>query len=192
MRRSALGLGFALVIGLTGLGTSTVAVAQVQSRPTDAPIVTADREPWYINGDPVQFAGNVYFRAGAALFFDGNRMVRTGSFNGVPLYADTTVEPFSLVYVPIGRNLMQPYERPRSGDLAGTVGSRVPSFPVTAQPSGSSMPMSPSGPTSLAPVLPDDAPSGVDDGTARTRPPIADTPSPIAAGETARESAPAA
>jgi hypothetical protein len=43
MRRSALGLGFALVIGLTGLGTSTVAVAQVQSRPADAPIVTADR-----------------------------------------------------------------------------------------------------------------------------------------------------
>lgn len=153
MRRSALGLGFALVIGLMVPATSTIAVAQVQSRPADAPIVTADREPWYINGDPVQFAGNVYFRAGAALFFDGNRMVRSGSFNGVPLYTDTTVEPFSIVLVPIGRGLMQPYERPRTGDLAGTVGSQAPSFPVAALPSGWTPPMAASAPTSLTPLL---------------------------------------
>jgi hypothetical protein len=126
--------------------------AQVQSRPTDAPIVTAEREPWYANGDPVQFAGSVYYRAGAAVFFDGNRMIRTGSFNGVPLYADTTIEPFSLVFVPIGRGLMQPYERPRSGDLAGTVGSRAPSFPVSALPTGWGPPMAPIAPTNLEPV----------------------------------------
>jgi hypothetical protein len=34
------------------------------------------------------------------------------------------------VYVPIGGNLMRPYERPRSGDLAGTVGNLTPSFPI--------------------------------------------------------------
>src|SRR5689334_8140833 len=123
------------LIALVLLGPAT-AFAQVQSRPSDAPIVSAERESWYVNGDPVQFAGSVYYRAGAAVFFDGNRMVRTGSFNGVPLYADTTVEPFSLVFVPIGRGLMQPYERPRSGDLAGTVGSSAPSFPVSALPTG--------------------------------------------------------
>ena len=125
---------------------------QVQSRPTDPPIVTAEREPWYVNGDPVQFAGNVYYRAGASVFFDGNRMVRTGSFNGIPLYADTTVEAFSLVFVPIGRGLLQPYERPRSGDLAGTVGSRAPSFPVSAIPPGWGIPMAPIAPTSLESV----------------------------------------
>jgi hypothetical protein len=137
---------------------AVVTSAQVQSRPTDPPIVTAEHDPWFINGDPVQYAGGTYYRAGAAIFFDGNRMVRTGSFNGVPLYADTTVEPFSIVLVPIGRGLMQPYERPRSGDLAGTVGSRAPSFPVSALPSGSAVPMAPSAPTSLTPAVSDQLP----------------------------------
>jgi len=142
-------LPLVVLVLLSASGSS----AQVQSRPADPPIVTAEHEPWYVNGDPVQFAGSVYFRAGAALFFDGNRMVRAGSFNGVPLYTDTTLEPFSLVFVPIGRGLMQPYERPRSGDLAGTVGSRAPSFPVSAlPPSGWSPPMAPIAPTNLEPV----------------------------------------
>jgi hypothetical protein len=56
-------------------------------------------------------------------------MVRTGHHNGVPLYSDTTLEPHSVVFVPIGRNQMQPYERVRGGDLAGTSGSRPPAFP---------------------------------------------------------------
>ena len=57
-------------------------------------------------------------------------MVRTAHFNGVPLYADTTVEPYSQILVPVSRGVMQPYERLRRGDLAGTPGSRTPSFPV--------------------------------------------------------------
>src|SRR5688572_33397323 len=56
-------------------------------------------------------------------------MVRVGHYNGVPLYADTTLEPHSIVFVPVGRGQMQPYERLRAGDLAGTSGSRLPSFP---------------------------------------------------------------
>jgi hypothetical protein len=132
------------------------AYAQVQSRPADAPIVTAQDETWYLHGDPLQFAGNTYYKAGAAIFFDGNRMVRTGYFNGIPLYADTMVEPYSLVYVPIARGLMQPYELPRSGNLAGTTGSHAPSFPVSALPGSWSMPMAPAAPTSLtsAPIGP--------------------------------------
>jgi hypothetical protein len=119
----------ALLLLLT-LFTATPAVAQMQSRPTDAPIVTADSQSWYVEREPIQFAGDIYYPAGAAVFFDGNRMVRSGHFNGVPLYSDTTVEPYSLVYVPVSRGLMQPYERLRAGALAGTTGSRAPSFPV--------------------------------------------------------------
>ena len=37
---------------------------------------------------------------------------------------------FGIIYVPIGGGLMQPYERPRTGDLAGTTGNRAPSSPV--------------------------------------------------------------
>jgi hypothetical protein len=115
---------------LLTLIAATSASAQVQSRPTDAPVVTAENESWYINGEPLQFAGDVYYRAGARVFFNGNTMVRSGHYNGVPLYTDTTIEPYSIVYVPIQRGLVQPYERPRQGALAGTVASRTPSFPV--------------------------------------------------------------
>jgi hypothetical protein len=106
------------------------AAAQVESRPTPAPIVTAENDSWYRAGQPVLFAGEDYYPSGPNVFFNGNSMVRSGDFNGVPLYVDTTVEPYSIVYVPIGRGLMKPYERPRRGDLEGTVGSRTPSFPV--------------------------------------------------------------
>lgn len=115
--------------------------AQVQSRPTDPPVVTAENESWYQLREPVQFAGDIYYPAGPAVFFNGNTMVRTGHYNGVPLYADTTIEPYSIVLVPIGRGLMQPFERPRQGNLAGTSGSRTPSFPVRGVPGASVPPM---------------------------------------------------
>lgn len=111
------------------------ALAQVESRPTPSPLVTAENDSWYRAGQGIPYAGESYYPAGPNVFFNGNTMVRTGDFNGVPLYADTTLEPFSIVYVPIGRGLMQPYERPRRGDLAGTVGSRTPSFPQGSAPS---------------------------------------------------------
>jgi hypothetical protein len=125
------------------------AAAQVQSRPTDPPLVTAANESWYRLGEPIQFAGELYFRAGPQVFFNGNTMVRTGHYNGVPLYADTTVEPFSVVLVPVTRGLLQPYERRRRGDLAGTTGSRPPSFPVQVVPDATSLPMAAAPPTSL-------------------------------------------
>ena len=108
--------------------------AQVQSRPTDPPPVTAANESWYLLREPIQFAGDLYYRAGAAVYFDGNTMVRTGHYNGIPLYMDTTVEPYSVILVPVRRGLVQPYERLRRGDLAGTTASRTPSFPVRATP----------------------------------------------------------
>ena len=135
------------------LVVSGSAFAQVQSRPTDAPVVTAANESWYINGEPLQFAGDLYYPAGATAFFNGNTMVRSGNYNGVPLYMDTTIEPYSIVYVPIQRGLMQPYERLRQGALAGTVASRTPSFPVrmtsTASGSSAALPQAAAAPTAL-------------------------------------------
>ena len=123
-----------LLLVALALVAATPAAAQVQSRPTDPPLVTAANESWYQLREPVQFAGELYYPAGAALFFNGNTMVRVGHYNGVPLYADATVEPFSVVLVPFTRGLMQPYQRPRRGDLAGTTGSSAPSFPVAVVP----------------------------------------------------------
>lgn len=110
--------------------TAVPAAAQVQYRPTEPPIVTAENEQWYKLGEPLQVGGDLYYPAGPRVFFNGNTMVRTAHFNGVPIYADTTIEPYSVMLVPIGRGILQPYERPRRGDLAGTTGSRTPAFPV--------------------------------------------------------------
>lgn len=137
-----------IVVLLAVLAAAPLA-AQVQSRPTDPPLVTANNESWYQLGEPIQFAGELYYRAGSVVFFNGNSMVRTGHYNGVPLYADTTVEPYSVVLVPIGRGLLQPYERPRRGALAGTTGSRTPSFPVSVTPESTALPMAAVSPTGL-------------------------------------------
>jgi hypothetical protein len=137
-----------LFIALALLGASP-AFAQVNSRPTDPPIVTAENESWYRLAEPLQFAGDLYYPAGARVFFNGNTMVRTGHYNGVPLYADTTIEPYSVVYVPVARGVMQPYERPRHGDLAGTTGSRMPAFPGSSDFEGRGVISAPVSPTNL-------------------------------------------
>jgi len=137
-----------LFVAITVLLVADSVTAQVQNRPTDPPIVTAENDSWYRLGEPLQFTGDLYFRAGAVVFFNGNTMVRTGHYNGVPLYADTTIEPYSIVYVPIGRGLMQPYEKVRTGALAGTSGSRTPSFPTQRAPGGALIPHAPVAPTS--------------------------------------------
>ncbi len=108
----------------------TLAWAQATWLPTPVPSITAENESWYLNGDPVMFAGNVYFPTGPLMPFDANQMVRSGDFRGIPLYSLTTIEPYSKVYVPLSGGLMKPYERKRAGDVAGTAGSSTPSFPV--------------------------------------------------------------
>jgi hypothetical protein len=109
--------------------TSSVA-AQVLDRPTPKPTRTAVNETWYVDREPIFVAGDYYYPAGASVFFDHNTMVLSGFYGNVPIYVDATLEPHSLVFVPIGRGLMQPYERRRAGDIVGTTGSRAPSFPV--------------------------------------------------------------
>lgn len=112
------------------LTLAVVASAQTNLRPTPQPIVTAESETWYRTGEPVIFAGNLYYPAGAAIHFIADEMVRSGFYQGVPLYSRTTIEPYSVVFVPGGGGMMQPYERRRAGELAGTSGSSVPSFPI--------------------------------------------------------------
>jgi len=104
-------------------------LAQAVWQPTAPPIVTAENESWYRAGAPIEWNGNVYYPAGAPQAFDPYVMVRSGSYRGIPLYADATLEPYSIVFVPIASGRMQPYEHLRTGMLADTTGSRTPSFP---------------------------------------------------------------
>jgi hypothetical protein len=99
-------------------------------KPTPPPQVTAASASWQVNGEPVFFSGQFYYPTGPTVYFDGNSMVRSGMYQSVPLYTDISVEPYSMVFVPIGGKVMRPYERKRDGELAGTIGSRMPSFPI--------------------------------------------------------------
>ena len=104
--------------------------AQVYQFRTPPPEVTAVGATWQINSEPVLVGGLVYYPTGGLRFFDGQVMAQIAIFQGVPVYSDMTLEPFSLLYVPVGRDRVREYERRRDGELAGTTGSRVPSFPV--------------------------------------------------------------
>ena len=125
MRKSTLGWVLSMAVLIPNVGT-----AQVLMRPNAYPQVTAATALWQVRGDPVFHGGTFYYPKGPTVFFDGNVMNRTDTFEGVPVYADATQTPFSVIYIPIGRNLVRPYERVRDGELAGTVGSRTPSFPI--------------------------------------------------------------
>ena len=111
------------------LGIPAVTPAQVVMRPERAPARVAGHEAWFLAGEPLMFRGQWYYPAGAQVFFDATVMVLAGEYRGIPLYVDPTIETNSLVYLPVGSGLMQPYERPRVDELAGTSGSRTPSFP---------------------------------------------------------------
>lgn len=108
----------------------TSGIAQVYMLPAEPPQTTAAGVAWQVNGEPVFYAGDYYYPAGPTVFFDGNVMVRSGSYRGVPLYTDGTLQPYSVILVPIGGKVLRQYERKRTGQLVGTVGSRTPSFPT--------------------------------------------------------------
>jgi hypothetical protein len=127
-----------ILVILTGVAASSI-TAQTMLQPTPKPIVTADNEVWYQAGVPITFGGNVYYPAGPIVHFNANEMVRSGHYQGIPLYTRTTLEPYSVVFVPLYGGLMQPYERRRAGDIADTVGSMTPSFPVVKSAEQSNM-----------------------------------------------------
>lgn len=108
--------------------------AQVYSLPTPAPAVSAVGHDWFDHRLPILYAGDRYYPAGPRYHFDPNVMVLAGTFGGVPLYVDTAAQPYSQLFVPIGGGLVQPYERRRAGDIAGTTGSHAPEFPVEILP----------------------------------------------------------
>jgi hypothetical protein len=119
-----------LFVVVAALCSNRTSIAQTSLEPTPDPIVFADNESWYLSGTPITFAGNIYYAAGPQVHFSRYEMYRSGFFQGIPLYSRATLEPYSIVFVPLRGGLMQPYERRRAGDVAGTVGSTTPSFPV--------------------------------------------------------------
>ena len=123
MRSPALPFAFAVLL-------SGSVYAQATWQPSTPPLVTAENTTWFQAAEPIIWNGDYYYPAGAPQGFNPYQMVRGGSFRGIPLYTDATLEPYSIVFVPMNGGRMQPYERRRTGALAGTTGSRAPSLPT--------------------------------------------------------------
>jgi len=168
-------LVFTLLLALV----AAPATAQMISRPTDAPQVSAANESWYQLREPILYAGESYYPAGAAIFFNGNQMVRTGHYNGVPVYADATRDPYSVIYVPIGGGQLQPYERRRNGALAATVGTTISSFPIALLPDQPVPPMAAGAPSNLP-----YSPGAISAFTPEVMPPVVFTSAPVFAAPT--------
>ena len=120
-------LGFVLTVALL---VPTIGNAQVFAFRTPPPDVSAAGASWQINSVPIVVGGLTYYPTRGFRLFDGQVMAQSGLFESVPVYADTTIEPYSELYVPVGSGRMRVYERRRERELAGTTGSHVPSFPV--------------------------------------------------------------
>jgi hypothetical protein len=116
----------AVLVVLIAAATPSISTAQVYLYETPPPQVTAAGADWLVSGEAIFYEGDVYVPSGPDVFFDVNVMARTGVFRTVPLYEDRTLEPHSIVYVPVGWDRMRPYQLIRWGDLAGTTGSRTP------------------------------------------------------------------
>jgi hypothetical protein len=107
-----------------------VGEAQAFQFRSPVPEVTAATAAWQASSEPIMVQGLIYLPTRDYRMFDGQVMAQIGVYQGVPVYADTTLEPYSLVYVPVGAQRMRTYERVRDRELAGTTGSRTPTFPV--------------------------------------------------------------
>jgi hypothetical protein len=185
MRRRALRFLIAAFLGLL----PGVSAAQTIWQPTPPPLVTAENEGWFRSAEPIEWNGELYYPAGAAQGFDRVQMVRAGSYRGIPLYTDVTLEPYSVVFVPIAGGRVQPYERLRAGMLADTTGSRAPSFPPQTF---SSLTLSSSGFVAQAPAPPmlarayDLGPSAAPAGTSGSSAPFASSAAAAPVGTSGR------
>jgi hypothetical protein len=120
---------FVLVLTMTLL-LPFVGNAQVYQFLTPPPDISAAGAEWQINSDPIVVGGLIYYPTRGFRLFDGHVMAQTGLYDGVPVYSDTTIEPYSEIYVPVGDSRLRVYERPRERELAGTTGSHAPAFAV--------------------------------------------------------------
>jgi len=117
----------------------TIGNAQVYQFRTPPPEVSASNASWQVNSEPIIFQGLIYYPTREYRIFDGQVMAQIGVYQGVPVYADTTLEPWSVAYVPVGRDRVRAWERPRERELAGTTGSRSPWF--AARPASAGTPV---------------------------------------------------
>ncbi len=145
MRACLLGLGLSVAVLVPKTGR-----AQVYEFRSPPPVIDAAAAAWQVDSQLMLFAGLAYAPTREFRLFDAQVMTQIGVFKGVPIYADPTLEPWSVVYVPVGRDRMRTYSRVREvaadarvatdaitvagAGAIGTASMIVPSAPREAVP----------------------------------------------------------
>lgn len=112
MRRSV------LILFLITAAVPTTARAQAMQFKTPVPEITAAAAPWQVSSEPIIVSGLLYNATREMRIFDGLVMAQIDVYQHVPIYADTTREPFTVVYVPVGPDRMRAYERAAVSEFA--------------------------------------------------------------------------
>lgn len=123
------------LIAIVALLVPNVGNAQAYPLRTAPPEVTAATADWQLSGEPIIVSSTLFQPTRATRMFDGQVMVQVGVYQRIPVYADVTLAPNSIVYVPVARSQMRVYERRRDHELAATTGSRTPSLPAQSSAS---------------------------------------------------------
>jgi hypothetical protein len=97
--------------------------AQVYRFRTPPPDVSAAGAEWQISSEPIVVGGLTYFPTRGFRLFDGQVMAQTGIYERVPVYSDTTLEPYTEIYVPLGNGRMRIYERRPELEYPATAGT---------------------------------------------------------------------
>jgi hypothetical protein len=90
-----------------------IAALQFRNPNPDAVAANAD---WRINNEPIVAQGLTYYPTRESRMFDGQVMSQVDVYKGVPVYADVSISPFTLAYVPLTPTRMRTYERGPDGD----------------------------------------------------------------------------
>ena len=90
-----------------------VAALQFRSPSPDTVAATAE---WQINNEPIVAQGLTYYPTRETRTFDGQVMSQIDVYQGVPVYADVSISPFTLAYVPLTTTRMRTYERGPDGE----------------------------------------------------------------------------
>jgi len=90
-------------------------VAALQFRAPNPDAVAAEAD-WQINNEPIVAQGLTYYPTHESRMFDGQVMSQIDVYEGVPIYADVSIAPFTLAYVPLTPTRMRTYERAPDGE----------------------------------------------------------------------------
>ncbi len=104
-----------LVLATALIPTQTVSGLGMQLQPPNPDAIAFDAE-WQVYNEPIVVQGLTYYPTRETRMFDGQVMTQVDVYYGVPVYADMSMTPFLLVYVPLTPTRMRTYERGPDGE----------------------------------------------------------------------------